>query len=332
MKSKVALLVLSALALGTSAHAAEVFNKDGNKLDLNGRVKAAHKWSRHDSKDLTDARLGIKGNTQITDGLEGYGQYQVQFDGSKAEGKQSTPATRLAFAGLKVNDVATVDYGRNWGIGYDVEAYTDVGSEFTGDAFADTDRQLTGRASGVLTTRTANLFGLADGVNFGAQYQGSGREKDANGIDRVAHGPAYGFSLGYDNIADSGVSLISTYTTGENASGSHSELWAAGAKFESQGLYLASIYGESRNLIADGHKAQHLSTAAAYVFDNGLRPNVVYTQTKVDKDAKSSLSNKDVALGLDYTLNKNLVLDVAYRLDLDTHADNAVVTGITYQF
>lgn len=330
MKSKVALLVLSALALGTSAHAAEVFNKDGNKLDLNGRVKAAHQWNHNTNEDQTNARLGIKGNTQITDGLEGYGQYLVQFDASGAEGHQSTPATRLAFAGLKVGD-ATVDYGRNYGIGYDVEAYTDVGSEFTGDAYSGTDRQLTGRASGVLTARTANLFGLADGVNFGAQYQGTGRQAE-NKINRVTHGPAYGFSLGYDNIADSGASLISTYTTGENASGSHSELWAAGAKFESQGLYLASIYGESRNLIKDGHKAQHLSTAVAYVFDNGLRPNVVYTQTKVDKDAKSSLSNKDVALGLDYTLNKNLVLDVAYRLDLDTHTDNAVVTGITYQF
>ncbi|EDZ0839846.1 porin [Salmonella enterica] len=331
MKSKVALLVLSALALASTAHAAEVFNKDGNKLDLNGRVKGAHEWTRHANADKTDARLGIKGTTQITDGLTGYGQYQVQFDASNAEGKQSTPKTRLAFAGLNIDNVATIDYGRNYGVGYDVEAYTDVGSEYTGDAYSDTDRQLTGRASGVLTARTANLFGLADGVNVAAQYQGTGRESE-NKVTRVTHGPAYGFSLGYDNIADSGASVISTYTTGENASGIHSELWAAGAKFEANGFYVASIYGESRNLIADGHKAQHLSSAVAYTFDNGLRPNVTYTQTKVDKDAKSSLSNKDVALGLDYNLNKNLVLDVAYRLDLDTHNDNAVLTAITYQF
>lgn len=34
------------MALGvTSVHAAEIYNKDGNKLDLYGKVKAAHSWT-----------------------------------------------------------------------------------------------------------------------------------------------------------------------------------------------------------------------------------------------------------------------------------------------
>lgn len=40
---KKSVVALAVMALGvTSVHAAEIYNKDGNKLDLYGKVKAAH--------------------------------------------------------------------------------------------------------------------------------------------------------------------------------------------------------------------------------------------------------------------------------------------------
>lgn len=73
MKSKVLALLIPAL-LAAGAHAAEVYNKDGNKLDLYGKVDGLHYFSDNTNSDgdQTYVRFGFKGETQITDQLVGY--------------------------------------------------------------------------------------------------------------------------------------------------------------------------------------------------------------------------------------------------------------------
>ena len=231
-------VALTVMALGvTSVHAAEIYNKDGNKLDLYGKVKAVHSWTDGTDTDGTYARLGFRGETQINDQLTGYGQFESQFDASKAEGSQNGVNTRLAFAGLDYGHNISFDYGRNYGIAYDVGVYTDTLSEFGGDSYEDTDRFLTTRTSGVATLRTKNLFGAVDGVNVAAQYQGQD-DSDANPAKQ--HGNGYGFSLGYDNIADSGVSAVAAYSTSavttdqkhHGWNGENAEFWGAGLKYD----------------------------------------------------------------------------------------------------
>ncbi|MDM2901724.1 porin [Citrobacter sp. Cpo037] len=356
---KKSVVALAVMALGvTSVHAAEIYNKDGNKLDLYGKVKAVHSWTDGNNADETYARLGFRGETQINDQLTGYGQFESQFDASKAEGSQNGVKTRLAFAGLDYGHDVSFDYGRNYGIAYDVGAYTDTLSEFGGDSFEDADRFLTSRTSGVATLRTKNLFGAVDGLSVGAQFQGKG---DANSEDPAKpnltkqHGNGYGFSLGYDNIADSGVSAIAAYTKSSITAaqkkgntdgiwdGENAEFWGAGLKYDANAIYVATMYGESHNLLLntreknsqgvpqDADKAQHFEAMAAYVFDFGLRPNVGYVHTR---DNNNNDLTEYVALGTDYYFNKNMVADVGYKINLldGKDGDNKVVAGLTYQF
>ena len=356
---KKSVVALAVMALGvTSVHAAEIYNKDGNKLDLYGKVKAVHSWTDGNNADETYARLGFRGETQINDQLTGYGQFESQFDASKAEGSQNGVKTRLAFAGLDYGHDVSFDYGRNYGIAYDVGAYTDTLSEFGDDSFEDADRFLTSRTSGVATLRTKNLFGAVDGLSVGAQFQGKG---DANSEDPAKpnltkqHGNGYGFSLGYDNIADSGVSAIAAYTKSSITAaqkkgntdgiwdGENAEFWGAGLKYDANAIYVATMYGESHNLLLntreknsqgvpqDADKAQHFEAMAAYVFDFGLRPNVGYVHTR---DNNNNDLTEYVALGTDYYFNKNMVADVGYKINLldGKDCDNQVVAGLTYQF
>ncbi|MFZ4221527.1 porin, partial [Enterobacter ludwigii] len=76
MKLKVLSLLVPALLAAGAAHAAEIYNKDGNKLDLYGKVDGLHYFS--DDKgadgDQSYARVGFKGETQVNDQLTGYGQ------------------------------------------------------------------------------------------------------------------------------------------------------------------------------------------------------------------------------------------------------------------
>lgn len=65
MKVKVLSLLVPALLVAGAANAAEVYNKDGNKLDLYGKVDGLHYFSDNKSEDgdQTYVRLGFKGET-----------------------------------------------------------------------------------------------------------------------------------------------------------------------------------------------------------------------------------------------------------------------------
>lgn len=71
MKRSVLALAIALGAITSFANAAEIYNKDGNKLDLYGRVNAKHYFSDSKSNDgdMTYVRLGFKGETQINDQL-----------------------------------------------------------------------------------------------------------------------------------------------------------------------------------------------------------------------------------------------------------------------
>lgn len=74
MEKILAILISSLLTAGAS-HAAEIYNKNANKLDIYGKVDARHLWS-HDKKNNGDAtfiRFGFKGETQINNQITGYG-------------------------------------------------------------------------------------------------------------------------------------------------------------------------------------------------------------------------------------------------------------------
>jgi len=126
MKKSALALLTTAMAITTAAHAAEIYNKDGNKLDLYGKIKGLHYFSDNPGSDGDKSymRMGFKGQTQINDMMTGYGQWEYQFNTNNSEGSDANNGnkTRLGFAGLKFNDYGSVDYGRNYGVLYDVEA------------------------------------------------------------------------------------------------------------------------------------------------------------------------------------------------------------------
>ncbi|CAK6495805.1 Outer membrane porin PhoE [Pantoea sp. Nvir] len=370
MKKSILALVVSALALTSVAHAAEVYNKDGNKLDFYGKVKAMHYLSDADSLDgdKSYVRIGFKGQTQINDLMTGYGQWEYQYNVNNSEGSDANSGnkTRLGFAGLKFGQYGSFDYGRNYGVLYDVEAWTDVFPEFGGDGTARSDNYMTQRATGVATYRNNNFFGLVDGLRFALQYQG---RNDANGANARSdinrqNGDGYGASLGY-TLGDTGVSLMSAITSSDRTNqqqarvygqGDRAESWGAGVKYDANSVYLAAIYTETRNmtpfsgtdratgLSAAGaaNKAQNIELVAQYQFDFGLRPSLGYVQTK-GKDIENGIGDADLVkyidVGATYYFNKNMSAFVDYKINqldddnrLSLNNDDVVALGMTYQF
>ena len=60
MKKSTLALVVMGIVASASVQAAEIYNKDGNKLDVYGKVKAMHYMSDNASKDISVLVLKAK--------------------------------------------------------------------------------------------------------------------------------------------------------------------------------------------------------------------------------------------------------------------------------
>ena len=351
MKRNILAVVIPALLVAGAANAAEIYNKNGNKLDFYGKMVGEHVWTTNgdtSSDDTTYARIGLKGETQINDQLIGYGQWEYNMDASNVEGSQTTK-TRLAFAGLKAGEYGSFDYGRNYGAIYDVEAATDMLVEWGGDGWNYTDNYMTGRTNGVATYRNTDFFGLVDGLDLTLQYQGKNEGREA----KKQNGDGVGTSLSYD-FGGSDFAVSAAYTSSDRTNdqnllargqGSKAEAWATGLKYDANNIYLATMYSETRKMtpISGGfaNKAQNFEAVAQYQFDFGLRPSLGYVLSK-GKDIEG-VGSEDLVnyidVGLTYYFNKNMNAFVDYKINqlksdnkLGINDDDIVALGMTYQF
>lgn len=357
MKRNFLAVVIPALLAAGAANAAEVYNKDGNKLDLYGKVVGLHYFSDDSSNDgdKTYARLGFKGETQITNELTGYGRFEYEFNASGAENQNASASkTRYAYAGFKFADYGSFDYGRNLGIAYDGISYTDVLPEFGSDSqYTDS---ITGRSSGVATYRNKNFFGLVDGWDFAVQYQG--KNEGSRAVDRQ-NGDGWGVSSSYTSPI--GVGVIGSYETVDRTTaqsndghGDRAEAWATGLKYDANSVYLAATYGEYRNLTyidsqvaapalrtSTADKTKVFEAVAQYTFDFGLTPSLGYVSAKAkdDSNGNNDYVSKYVSLGANYAFNKNMSVYTEYDINLldNNNAyglanDDRVALGVVYQF
>ncbi|HIC6967223.1 porin OmpC [Salmonella enterica] len=352
-------VALSAVAvtvmMAGMADAAEAYNKDGNKLDLYGKVDGLHYFSKDkgDDGDQSYVRFGFKGETQINDQLTGYGQweYNIQANHDEDNGTKGN-ATRLAFAGLKFADFGSIDYGRNNGVIYDIGAWTDVLPEFGNDTYEEADRFMTGRANGLLTYHNTDFFGLVDGLNFSLQYQGKngGDGESNNGKDREAksqNGDGYGMSVTWEG--DAGFGVGAAYSNSRrtkdqrsneySSDGKRAEVWTGGLKYDANNIYLAATYAQTRNMqwadIAQDSrigtdlalnkdagaflsKTENYEIVAQYMLDFGLQPSIAYLQSKAKDTGKYGDIDlvKYVDVGATYNFNKNMSAYIDYKINL----------------
>ncbi|KNZ05591.1 porin [Escherichia coli] len=328
MKRNILAVIVPALLVAGTANAAEIYNKDGNKVDLYGKAVGLHYFSKGNGEnsyggngDMTYARLGFKGETQINSDLTGYGQWEYNFQG-------------------------------NYGVVYDALGYTDMLPEFGGDT-AYSDDFFVGRVGGVATYRNSNFFGLVDGLNFAVQYLGKNERDTA----RRSNGDGVGGSISYEY---EGFGIVGAYGAADRTNlqeaqplgnGKKAEQWATGLKYDANNIYLAANYGETRNATpitnkftntsGFANKTQDVLLVAQYQFDFGLRPSIAYTKSKA-KDVEG-IGDVDLVnyfeVGATYYFNKNMSTYVDYiinQIDSDNKlgvgSDDTVAVGIVYQF
>lgn len=338
MKRNLLAIAIPALLVAGAANASiEVWNKDGNKLDLYGRVYALNyvgdKANGVDGEgDKTTGRIGFSGETQVTDMLSGYGRFEYETKtGSNADNE-----TRYAFAGLNFGEFGSFDYGRNDGVLKSLTAYTDVLPEWGGNASNNNLYALSARTSAVATYRNSGFYGLVDGLDFALQYADNGDNSNkqlAGSTGLNSKSPeAYGATVQYA-ILDTGLSIGGGYAA---TNGDHeNKSWSTAIKYDAYDLYLAALYIQSKTdtTASSEQKFQGFEFVAQYGIDfeiGRLTPSLAYIQHKDKTD--DSFVAKYVEVGLQYDFNKNLTALVDYKinlLDSDKVSSYAYSNGVT---
>ena len=358
MKRNLLAIAIPALLVAAGANASiEVWNKDGNKVDFYGRVKAANHITdrgQADEGDDTSARLGMSGQTQITDGITGYGRWEYE---AKA-GKNSDNEVRYAFAGLNFGDFGSFDYGRNDGVLKAITAYTDVLPEFGGEAANNSWNVLSARTKAVATYRNNNFFGLSDDLSFALQYADNGDNSNTAYQDSVRgeSREAYGVNVEW-RIFDTGLTAGAGYAQ-TSTSHNRQSTWATGLKYDNYNLYLGANYFQSKLrdsmefVWSDGYtrnvdeKVRGFELVAQYGIDlpvGRITPSLAYVQHKYKYDSANFVANnirhiahgyssplaKYVSLGATYDLNKNFSAIVEYKFNLLDRKDLGAALNTT---
>ena len=145
-KTLLATAIAGALGVSAAAQAATVYDQDGTRLDLYGRIalgvsgggeKAADGEPKTQGSEFRDvnSRFGLRGSQQLSSDLTAFGNFEIRprLDEQNRDGQQ----VRNSFLGLRSNQFGTVQAGNfdNFylnTVAAPFDVYIDKGLELTG--------------------------------------------------------------------------------------------------------------------------------------------------------------------------------------------------------
>ncbi|WP_295354255.1 porin [uncultured Succinivibrio sp.] len=343
---KKSLLALAVVAVAASANAATIYEKDGTKLYVDGRVQSVYYSVNHkankvvaqnDSNIKNSARFGIGGKTQITDWVAGYGY--AQWDTSDGSNNAQFTA-RDQFVGADFGEFGKLQAGRYRDSGYYVENLTDHYEDAAGTLQGSYNGD---RRGGQLTYIYENYgFHAQAGVQT-AQDSGKvgGNAKQVDSGFNAALGYKTGdivfgpldFRVGYSYVKGQDGNDVTAATGASFDNFKHANFGLAWGNLNS-GLYMAAIYdyakfnGLGKTAVASTDnttKNDGFELSVGYAFDNGVSALLGYEVSYWElnnANGQTKYQIRRVPLFVNYKLNSNFNIWTEFGFNAGSdHAD-----------
>lgn len=309
-------LAVSAAALATGANAAELYNQDGNSVEMGGRAEARLSLKDGKAEDKTRIRLNFLGKVEIQDGLYGVGFYEGEFttneNGGATDNEDSTDITnRYTYAGLG-GTFGEVTYGKNEGALGVITDFTDI-MAYHGNSAAD-KIAVADRSDNMLSYK-----GQFQDLGLKASYRFADRSENAAGeyVDNNADG--YSLSAIYA-IGETGVKLGAGY-----ADQDQSNEYMLSGSYAISDLYFAGVFtdGEKAAAFKDSVDYTGYELAAAYTLGQ-----TVFTTTYNNAETNDETSADNIAIDATYYFKPNFRGYVSYNFNLISEGDKIGSTAL----
>ncbi|MBN6710536.1 porin [Haemophilus haemoglobinophilus] len=336
---KKTLVALAIAAVAASASATTVYNQDGTKVELGGRVDVMlGKFGDNQRTDLrnNESRVEVKVEHEIQNGLKALGFYRLRFDAAQngdrwdSTNTFANPTTNKLWLGLEHADVGRVTFGKQDTTG-DAVQLNDHAYIFGGNnnLFDGSDK--------VASFRSAD-FKLAEGqtLGFGLDYVfGQSNKKDIT-VDGLKNG--YGVSLFYaGSFGDFSANVNAGYTVKNNDLGGNNhpastnkqeKAWRVATQFGFGPASLGVEYGQTKfnNKDKPEGTARFIEVGAKY----DVLPEVssVYAQWQ-----RNSFKGDVAGFDADYKLSKVALSSFNTGLGYNEKAtQNVYILGADYAF
>ncbi|EJG1784966.1 porin [Vibrio parahaemolyticus] len=335
MKMKTLAVAVAALACGSQAFAAEVYNSDGTSLSIGGHVSVGVGEYFEDEVKVhqVSPRINVAGKKDIGNGVtvDAKGEWALNY----LKGGEQSFSTRLGYIGATHEQLGRVVAGTQWAPYYDVAGVADLPIAFANDFLYDNHNNLgTGRAEKMISYRKSFQFGEGFAFNLGLGWQG---ENDDTGLSLVQNpstglpeyvskgnkydqrgqialsGSVAGFGIGY--VYSGGDVEISSLGT----KSAESHLFSVNYGEYGSGLYAAVVYGMNDYFYEMREETSQLEGLLAYGVNNWTF-SVNYEGVEDDKDNKTVKS--ETALQAVYSVTPSFVTFVGYQFDLGNDYNN----------
>jgi len=196
MKKTLLATAVAASLAATGAQAASVYDQDGTKLDVNGRIamgirgggsNASDGVSVDNGAEFVDvySRLGLSMSQQINNDLSTFGRVEWRFTGDERNTSQGFNEVRHSYIGLKSNQYGTVQAGNydsfyNSFVAAPFDVYIDRGLEFTNGRGGSA--QARGDSIGYYTPNLEGFTVFLSGKHFSERGRIEGAPSVTNGV------------------------------------------------------------------------------------------------------------------------------------------------------
>ncbi|MBR9787522.1 MAG: porin [Vibrionaceae bacterium] len=338
MKMKALAVAVAALACGTQAFAAEVYNSDGTSLSIGGHVSVGvGEYYDEDVKvHQVSPRINVAGKKDIGNGVtvDAKGEWALNY----LNGGEESFSTRLGYIGATHEQLGRLVVGTQWTPYYDIAGVADMPIAFANDFLYPDEMYEVGSARGekMLSYRKGFQFGDGFGFNLGLAWQGQNEDYDDRGQVSLSTELA-GFGLGY---AYSGGDL----DMGSSTETAESHIFSVKYGLYGSGLYAAFVYGmndyaftweiDPVNEIDKLFKeTSQLEALIAYGV-NDWTFSVNYESVD-DEDANDTLYSQ-MALQAEYAVTPSFYTFAGYQIDLgndiDVEENDNWTVGARYYF
>ncbi|WP_413735516.1 porin [Sodalis sp. RH21] len=349
MKNIILSVFFTSLFLAGFTEAATVYNKDGTKLNLYGRIEAkiGNEWTSDQSTaaNLT-GRLGIDAQQKLDDTFTAIGkmEWQVNTQANDTETSDDTWKIRYAYAGVQTTEYGRVMVGRTRNPMYQWMGITDRYMNFTPNVY-----------SNWVGTRIDSSYqwNRQDGT---IQYEYLGHNVDlrtaylmGNGAGDSTVEDGYMSSLGYTfktTLFDKALTIkpvvawqkLTKNPENRTLSGNYTHYIqeGLGLRVNYDKTYLGATVGRQKyeRINAVERKFDALDTLAEYWFTKKIALRGGYSQL-IEKANDDYAHRKQWLVEAEYKLQKDIHLSTTYiRDERDDYEspDNLWVVGLRYEF